>query len=123
MFDGLLAPQVFPTAIATLPLPQLWGCLFFIMLLFLGISSAISMTTPLTMALQQHVARSRKQRHGACGWWGMCAHVLTATPTRIAVGVHLLGFLCGLLYTTCVPIQRRTSHRVSMIAKKDPSHD
>ncbi|KAL1511080.1 hypothetical protein AB1Y20_005903 [Prymnesium parvum] len=94
-----LAFEVFPTALATLPLPQLWGCLFFLMLQFLGVSSAISMTAPLTMALQHHFARSTPVP-GRRRLFAACADFLTATPTRIAIALHAVGFAVGLLYVT-----------------------
>ena len=48
-----LAFEVFPVAFGELPLPQLWSALFFLMLLNLGISSGISMTSPLSVALTE----------------------------------------------------------------------
>ena len=57
------------------------------------------MTAPLTMALQQSIARNKSARGGKRGL-GACAGLFIATPTRIAVGLHVLGLVSGLLYTT-----------------------
>mmetsp|Transcript_23959 Transcript_23959/g.77299 ORF Transcript_23959/g.77299 Transcript_23959/m.77299 type:complete len:644 (+) Transcript_23959:34-1965(+) len=74
-----LAFQVFPIAMGLMPLPQLWAALFFLMLLNLGISSAVSMTSPLTTAL--------------CERFG-------TTARRVAPPLHLLGFVSGLIYVS-----------------------
>mmetsp|Transcript_18245 Transcript_18245/g.51339 ORF Transcript_18245/g.51339 Transcript_18245/m.51339 type:complete len:245 (-) Transcript_18245:1307-2041(-) len=74
-----LAFQVFPIAFGLMPLPQLWAFLFFLMLLNLGLSSAVSMTSPLVLSLCE-----------ARDW----------RTSRIAPSLHLLAFLTGLMYVT-----------------------
>ena len=87
-----LAFEIFPAAVALMPAPQLWAFLFFAMLLNLGISSAISMTSPLCVALAEALANG-----------GPRARALVATGRRrlALVGVvHALGFAAGLLFCT-----------------------
>ena len=38
--------EVYPEAIATLPASQVWSALFFVMLIFLGMDSAVRVTDP-----------------------------------------------------------------------------
>lgn len=71
--------QIFPIAFGLMPLPQLWAFLFFLMLLNLGISSAVSMTSPLILSLCE-----------AHGWH----------TSRLAPALHLLAYLTGLIYVT-----------------------
>ena len=75
-----LAFEVFPIAISLLPLPQLWSVLFFVMLLNLGIPSAVSMTTPLCVSVTEIIAPDR--------------------PNLVAALIHFMGFLSGLMYTS-----------------------
>ena len=84
-----LAFEVFPVAFSTLPLPNVWAICFFLMLLNLGISSAVSMTAPLCIAVTEALAASSASDSRA--------------PTRgkaPTIGLHLLGFSTGLLYVT-----------------------
>lgn len=71
--------QIFPIAFGLMPLPQLWAFLFFLMLLNLGISSAVSMTSPLILSLSE-----------ARGW----------RTSRLAPALHLLAYVTGLIYVT-----------------------
>lgn len=71
--------QIFPIAFGLMPLPHLWAFLFFLMLLNLGISSAVSMTSPLILSLCE-----------ARGW----------RTSRLAPVLHLLAYVTGLIYVT-----------------------
>ena len=52
-----LAFEVFPVAFGALPFPHLWAVAFFLMLLNLGVSSAVSMTSPLATSITEALCR------------------------------------------------------------------
>lgn len=83
-----LAFEVFPHAVALLPLPQLWAAAFFLMLLNLGLSSAASDVTPLAVALSEAAARSRRP------WLG------PTVAARAPAVLHGLGCATGLIYVS-----------------------
>ena len=108
-----LAFEVFPVAFSSLPAPQLWSILFFLMLLNLGISSAVSMTSPLSMALVEAclprevpsrlTVRGSTSPHSLPLWrrgLNWITRVLAGTSTRLTLSVHFFGFCGGLIYVT-----------------------
>lgn len=82
-----LAFEVFPNAFAALPEPNFWAVSFFLMLLNLGVSSAVSMTSPLSVAMTEALRGHR--------WTS--ADAFPKLPSLI---LHLFGFLTGLVYVT-----------------------
>lgn len=110
-----LAFEVFPSAFSTLPYPQLWAVGFFLMLLNLGVSSAVSMTAPLSTALVELLDRPSTDRPaagtstgaragaGADGGGALAAIRRLSSRTGGAaptLALHALGFLTGLVYVT-----------------------
>ena len=109
-----LAFEVFPVAFASLPWPHFWAVSFFLMLLNLGISSAVSMTSPLAIAVTEALqaagklasgsdststrAASSSQRRSRCA--ALCLS-LGFTPSMVpTLLLHLFGVCSGLLYVT-----------------------
>ncbi|CAH1777630.1 unnamed protein product, partial [Owenia fusiformis] len=74
-----LAFEVYPAAVAEMPVPQLWSVLFFIMLLLVGIDSQfILVETVITAIIDEAPAYLQKKR------------------IFVILGVCILGFLSGL---------------------------
>ena len=96
-----LAFEVFPVAFASLPFPHFWAVSFFLMLLNLGVSSAVSMTSPLATSISEALlsakANSGAGRAEAVAGDGHRRCPPGALPT---LAVHVVGFVSGLLYVT-----------------------
>lgn len=86
-----LAFEVFPAALGGLPLPQLWAAAFFTMLLNVDVTSAVSLTAPLTVALQEALA------------------LRSALRAKVPLLLHAFGFLTGLVY-----VQRSGPHWIAL---------
>lgn len=75
-----LAFVVFPKALSLMPLPWLFGALFFLMLLSLGIDSAFSLVEAINVSILD------EKEH-----WQV---------SRVALGVCFAAFIAGTIYTT-----------------------
>lgn len=77
-----IAFMVYPEALATLPLPQIWSVLFFLMLFTVGLDSQMVHIQTLTGAVFDNFPRTNKRK------------------TLVTLSVCILGFLLGLVCVT-----------------------
>mmetsp|Transcript_14895 Transcript_14895/g.35352 ORF Transcript_14895/g.35352 Transcript_14895/m.35352 type:complete len:603 (+) Transcript_14895:429-2237(+) len=89
-----LAFEVFPTAVSLMPLSNLWAAGFFLMLFNLGLSSAVSMTAPITASLLEYLESAPE------GLLLASEQMRARLPLLVPLLVHLLGFLTGLIYVS-----------------------
>ncbi|MEO0824379.1 MAG: sodium-dependent transporter [Cyanobacteria bacterium J06635_15] len=75
-----LAFVVFPQALSLMPLPAVFGVLFFLMLISLGIDSAFSIVEAVNAILLDYNPRWRVE--------------------QVSIGVCLVGLMAGIIYTT-----------------------
>ena len=103
-----LAFEVFPVAFASLPWPHFWAVSFFLMLLNLGVSSAVSMTSPLATSISEALLVAKANSGAPAGRAEASAGdvQLNSAHRRCPPGVlptlavHVAGFASGLLYVT-----------------------
>ena len=90
--------EVYPEAIATLPASQVWSVLFFVMLIFLGMDSAMGglecVITGLMDEFQDFFKRNRISREAFTGMVVACSFLVAlscVTPVRaVVVAMHFL---------------------------------